>query len=398
MKHIKLHRYLFLLSFVMLLSSCIRDVEELSYPDNSKTKLVLYCIISPLDSIIQVKVKRTRPFFYDSGTYNENVRDATVFLSDGSSTVQLRFVPFYFNNIEFPERATYQITANEFKIISGKTYYLTVNTPEGLTARAQCEIPLAGILKKLNRLDRITDPEGRIKFPMEMKWEVGDKKIKYYQYLGDMEIKRIDDYNYDTIITNSLQGLNMDIYPEQLGNTMEGIFYDQISTNYNKFSTYKTKNIYFTIYDDNFYNMQSDYAKYNNQRHHDINWEYKTVHVNGDTISLNSIVIPDSYRAHGYLHIKAGKIELRENLHYQIDWRRGKIKFYDLTLPELANGIDITYGNYSYYTDPSNYVSEDSLSIPFEEFLFTEPAIYFTNVEGGLGIFCAFNQTKVNLE
>ena len=97
-------------------------------------KLVVTCFINPEDTIITAVVRLSQPKFNpSSSSLNEyHIENASVVLSDGNTEVTLPY-NMYLN--------AYKINASLFPIQNGKTYYLSVSTPDGKSASAQTTIP-----------------------------------------------------------------------------------------------------------------------------------------------------------------------------------------------------------------------------------------------------------------
>lgn len=298
----KLFRLSVLFFFITLATSCIRDVERLQYPDNAKTQLVLLSIISPQDSVIHVRIKRTGPFFGNSNTYN-NVRDASVFLSDGSDSIQLSFVSDFLNNTNYTDLSSYRTEASRFRISPGKTYFLSVSTPNGTNLKSHCNVP--DNIRNFERVALTPYKAGKtIHYPyaLDITLETNNKTL-YYDLFADVlneEIIQLDTHRFV-----QKQWLSYIEFVKLNRDSLHFNFEDKIRKDTNRQISTANLNIYFRIYDENSSNL---------------------------------------------------------------------------------------YFNNRYTSNPQ--FSNDSTSVP-EEFLFTEPANYFTNIEGGFGIFGATNETII---
>jgi hypothetical protein len=91
--------------------------------------------LSPQDTVHTVTLYHTRPAAGNNpyATWEQNVAKSTVTLSNGTQTVKL--IPDSFLT------GVFKISAKNFKVESGKTYYLSVNTFDGKKAEANCTIP-----------------------------------------------------------------------------------------------------------------------------------------------------------------------------------------------------------------------------------------------------------------
>lgn len=122
---------LFAAAALLGLSSCETDA-DVDIPE-TKPKLVVTSFISPQDTSLIVRVKRSRPIFqsYDVNT-SASVANASVQLTDGSTTMQLAY-----NSVE----EYYAVSSSLFPVTAGTSYTLTVTTPEGESATATTTIP-----------------------------------------------------------------------------------------------------------------------------------------------------------------------------------------------------------------------------------------------------------------
>lgn len=126
----------FLIGLLFLLVGCEKDVsDEVKIP--VKPKLAIFSFLSPQDTVLAVKVYKTQPILGFSQVFDTvGIRDATVQLSDGSKSVTLTY-----KRVNINMSAYYGIDAAAFPIVAGKTYSLTVSTPDGLRATGTCTIP-----------------------------------------------------------------------------------------------------------------------------------------------------------------------------------------------------------------------------------------------------------------
>ena len=124
---------IWLLGTLLWLPACVRDA-SVEVPA-TKPKLVLSCFLSPQDTVLKVNVSKSVPIYNNpaDGNQESRVDDATVTLSDGTSTVRLALAR--------ANTGEYTIRANNLPILSGKTYYLNVTAPGGFQAEAFCTIP-----------------------------------------------------------------------------------------------------------------------------------------------------------------------------------------------------------------------------------------------------------------
>lgn len=134
MKYFK--NWLILTIAALLFSSCERLISEIEAPQ-SEPKLVIYSVISPQDSIIEVKVKKSNPLFSEV-TYQWDeerfpaVINATVILSGEGQSVTIPY------NEAF---TTYRINRKAFNITPGGHYELKVMVQDFIQISAECTVP-----------------------------------------------------------------------------------------------------------------------------------------------------------------------------------------------------------------------------------------------------------------
>jgi hypothetical protein len=95
------------------------------------------CFITPQDQVLSVAVTRSNPIFqsYQVNTTSA-VADATVYLSNSSTSVQLQFDPVL---------ECYTASAASFPVTAGTTYFLSVSTPQNEVANATTTVPLQNV-------------------------------------------------------------------------------------------------------------------------------------------------------------------------------------------------------------------------------------------------------------
>ncbi|MFY7829112.1 MAG: DUF4249 domain-containing protein [Flectobacillus sp.] len=109
-------------------------VEETGVIPSSDAPIVT-AFLSPQDTIHTVTLYHTRPAAGNNpyATWEQNVSKSTVTLSNGTQTVKL--IPDSFLT------GVFKISSKNFKVESGKTYYLNVSTFDGKKVEANCTIP-----------------------------------------------------------------------------------------------------------------------------------------------------------------------------------------------------------------------------------------------------------------
>jgi hypothetical protein len=122
------------LVLILFLTSSCRKKATIDLPE-AEVKLVVTCFITPGDSVISAVVRLSKPKFgapESSSVFQDDVKNATIILSDGSSQVTLPFD----NDLLF-----YRISASQFPVVAGRTYYLTVTTPDGKRTSGSTIVP-----------------------------------------------------------------------------------------------------------------------------------------------------------------------------------------------------------------------------------------------------------------
>ncbi len=136
-------------------------------------KLVVTGFVSPQDSVISVKVVRSRTIL-DAGTGSNAVATANVTLAGPTGTVGLAF------NAKLQ---TYQVDARKFSIVAGKTYTLTVQTADGQAVKSTCTVPQAVTLGRV-QLDSTVAADGRRQYFARYDWQNGTEGTAFYQTQG----------------------------------------------------------------------------------------------------------------------------------------------------------------------------------------------------------------------
>jgi hypothetical protein len=191
MRHLKtILTFLFLILILTSCGSLVQDVNPDRLP-KSDVKLVVHGYLSPQDTVLAVKVEKSKTLFgttqivvSPTDTYNDGsvVKDATVTLTDGVKTVNL---PLSLN--AFGE---YRISAKALPIVVGKTYSLKVTTPDGLLAESSCTIPAQVPIKEVKR-DSVASRYGSNSFTKTVRlfWQDPADKGNYYRVQGGVNTK-----------------------------------------------------------------------------------------------------------------------------------------------------------------------------------------------------------------
>lgn len=122
-----LYKYLFFL----ILFSCTKEA-NIKLPD-TKSVPVVFCYLSPQDSVIKVKLTASQPLFSDQNIdINEPVPDAHIVLSSSQGNITLLF-----NN----QSGYYQTLSDNYKIAFGQTYTLAITLNDGTYVEAVTKVP-----------------------------------------------------------------------------------------------------------------------------------------------------------------------------------------------------------------------------------------------------------------
>jgi len=117
---------------ILSLTSC-EDYVDIEIPQQEK-KLVAYSFISPQDSLIKVFLGNSFPLFANSSNpeFEMILNNATVRINDGINEITL---PFNYQTF------SYEYPTEDYPIVAGKTYYLTIEVLGYKTITAQTTVP-----------------------------------------------------------------------------------------------------------------------------------------------------------------------------------------------------------------------------------------------------------------
>jgi hypothetical protein len=129
--------------------SLVQEVDPGKVPTTT-AKLVVHSYISPQDTVLAVLVEAPRAILGQQANFNRvSIGNATVDLSDGTTTVRLPYVP---------KDGLYRISPRSLPIIAGRTYTLSVVAPNYPAVRAQCTVP-AQVVPTEIRIDSIVQSQ-----------------------------------------------------------------------------------------------------------------------------------------------------------------------------------------------------------------------------------------------
>lgn len=150
-KHIKDGYFkisIYILLITLLFSRCEKVATNVDLPD-ADPQLVLFCFISPQDSLIKAKLNLSRPIYNNTNKYsNSYVTDAVILITDKTDTAILK----YSSKDRF-----YYTDSTKFKIRTGKTYYIYASTPDGKKISSNCKVPEKNTQIFFKKYDSISD-------------------------------------------------------------------------------------------------------------------------------------------------------------------------------------------------------------------------------------------------
>lgn len=130
--------------FLLSCESLIKEIDPSFLPETD-SKLVVACFISPQDTVLAAKITETKLLIGTTGDIRDDITNASVSLSDGSKSIQL---------VYNPKLGYYRALPSELPIFVGKTYTITVNTPDGRKVNASTTIPNPIAIKEV-KIDSI---------------------------------------------------------------------------------------------------------------------------------------------------------------------------------------------------------------------------------------------------
>lgn len=144
-------------------------------------KLVVYGYISPQDTVLSVRVGRSKPVLGDGAeAVPFNITNATVLMSNGSQSVPLIYTA---------SDQIYRAKASALPIRTGQTYRLTVSTPDGKRVTAQATVPKPIPIQSI-RLDssivEVTSAWRKV-YLATISWQDPDGEDNYYRYGGTFD-------------------------------------------------------------------------------------------------------------------------------------------------------------------------------------------------------------------
>ncbi|MDZ7934095.1 MAG: DUF4249 domain-containing protein [Emticicia sp.] len=201
---------LLIISQLMLLSceSLIKEIDPSFLPETD-SKLVVACFISPQDTVLAAKVTETKLLIGTTGDIRDDVTNATVSLSDGSKSIRL---------VYSPKLGYYRALPSELPILTGKSYTITVSTPDGRKVNSSTTVPNNIAIKEVKIDSAKVDNFGRnantkvTEYDVKVIWTDKAGEANYYRALNiyDMILSYPDPRNPNKIL-NALNSTIVDL-------------------------------------------------------------------------------------------------------------------------------------------------------------------------------------------
>ncbi|MBS4059001.1 MAG: DUF4249 domain-containing protein [Bacteroidetes bacterium] len=123
--------------FSLFLFSCNSFFESDVDIPAEKPKLVVYGYLTAEDDTIKLSVQHSKPIYTVTNYFSEfypSVTDATVKISDGSTTINLVYDAYQRKYV-----------SAEMQVMAGKTYSLEITTPRSDRVTASCTVPASEV-------------------------------------------------------------------------------------------------------------------------------------------------------------------------------------------------------------------------------------------------------------
>jgi hypothetical protein len=180
----KIFLYSLLIVNQLILLSCESLVKEIdpSFLPETDSKLVVACFISPQDTVLAAKVTETKVLIGSNGDIKDDITNATVSLSDGSKIIQL----IYNTKLGY-----YRAIPTALPILAGKTYTITVSTPDGRKINASTIVPKSTDIKdvKIDSIKVNNFQQGNsvtnIEYDVKVIWQDKAGEPNYYRAISE---------------------------------------------------------------------------------------------------------------------------------------------------------------------------------------------------------------------
>jgi len=179
--------YYFLIVSQFFLLSCESLIKEIdpSFLPETDSKLVVACFISPQDTVLASKVTETKLLIGTTGDIRDDITNATVSLSDGSKSIRL----IYSSKLGY-----YRALPSELPILVGKTYTITVNTPDGRQVNASTTVPNPIAIKEV-KIDstkvndfQLGNSMTNTEYDVKVIWQDKAGEPNYYRAISEFTI------------------------------------------------------------------------------------------------------------------------------------------------------------------------------------------------------------------
>lgn len=223
--------------FLLSCESLIKEIDPSFLPETD-SKLVVACFISPQDTVLAAKVTETKLLIGTTGDIRDDITNASVSLSDGSKSIRL----VYSSKLGY-----YRALPSELPILVGKTYTISVNTPDGRQVNASTTVPNNTAIKevkidstKVNAFQQgnsVTNTE----YDVKVIWQDKVGETNYYRAISEyvflyrivdsinkkvinapvsaiVDLRTIDDKDAD----GQLVSLNRTYLPTNIGGNIQG--------------------------------------------------------------------------------------------------------------------------------------------------------------------------------
>ena len=172
-------RILFIFTFSLLIgfTACEKEVTNIKLPQAS-SKLVVTSFISPQDTLLRVSVVESIPAIGKSTLSSNDIRNATVTMSDGD-----RSVTFTYHDTDH----AYVANAEELPIIPGNSYTLEVSDTKGRKAEATGTVPINQPIGVEMVIDSAkSDYADFMQYYMMLNWQDTPGEINYYRIFAEI--------------------------------------------------------------------------------------------------------------------------------------------------------------------------------------------------------------------
>ncbi len=168
---------LLMISFYSCSDLFEKEVDD--YPIPFEVQLVVTAFLMPQDSLIMVEVRKTYPVDADiTGLQQQgttSIENAIVIIRTNTSEVEMP----YDNRIR-----KYVLHQDDFPIESNGIYFISVTTPDGLSAESVCQIPAASVEEdSINGSLNIVDDGGVREYFFYVSFPKATDSISYYAIL-----------------------------------------------------------------------------------------------------------------------------------------------------------------------------------------------------------------------